>query len=137
MSTPEIAVLRQKIHGLSAKDYASALRTRLPDTEIAVANTPAEETELLRSVPIATGFSMSTAEIKAAENLDLFGCVYAGVGHLDLDAFGENGTAVTNASGSTGPTSPSTFWGQCSRMSAGSNRPGDSRTETMAILPGP
>jgi len=103
MSTPEIAVLRQKIHGLSARDYAEALRKRLPNAEISVAKTPAEETALLETVPIATGFSMSTAEIKAAENLELFGCVYAGVGHLDLDAFQANETAVTNASGVHGP----------------------------------
>ena len=103
MSTPEIAVLRQKIHGLSARDYASALGERLPETEIAVGKTPAQEAELLETVPIATGFSMSTEAIEAAENLDLFGCVYAGVGHLDLDAFEANGTAVTNASGVHGP----------------------------------
>jgi len=103
MSTPEIAVLRQKIHGLSARDYASALRERLPKTEIAIGTTPAEEAELLETVPIATGFSMSTEAIHAAENLDLFGCVYAGVGHLDLEAFEANGTAVTNASGVHGP----------------------------------
>ena len=103
MSTPEIAVLRQKIHGLSARDYASALGERLPETEIAVGKTPAQEAKLLETVPIATGFSMSTEAIEAAENLDLFGCVYAGVGHLDLDAFEANGTAVTNASGVHGP----------------------------------
>ena len=40
MSTPQIAVLRQNIHGLSADDYATALRDRLPDAEITVADTP-------------------------------------------------------------------------------------------------
>ncbi len=103
MSTPEIAVLRQKIHGLSARDYARALGERLPNTDIAVGKTPAEEAELLEAVPIATGFSMSTETIESAENLELFGCVYAGVGHLDLEAFEANGTAVTNASGVHGP----------------------------------
>jgi len=103
MSEPEIAILRQKIHGLSADDYATALRSRLPETEIAVAQTPSEEQELLKEVPIATGFKMTPEEVDAAPNLDLFACVYAGVGHLDLDAFEANGTAVTNASGVHGP----------------------------------
>ncbi|ATW87511.1 phosphoglycerate dehydrogenase-like enzyme [Halohasta litchfieldiae] len=103
MSDPEIAILRQKIHGLSADDYATALRSRLPETEIAVAQTPSEERELLEQVPIATGFELSPDEVEAAPNLDLFACVYAGVGHLDLDAFEANGTAVTNASGVHGP----------------------------------
>jgi len=102
MSEPEIAILRQKIHGLSADDYATALRSRLPDTEIAVARTPDEERALIESVPIVTGFSMDPTDVDAP-NLDLFGCVYAGVGHLDLDAFEANGTAVTNASGVHGP----------------------------------
>ena len=103
MSQPEIAVLRQKIHGLSAVDYASALRDRLPDAEVAVGRTPAEEHDLIESAPIVTGFSMTPDEVEAAANMDLFACVYAGVGHLDLDAFEANGTAVTNASGVHGP----------------------------------
>lgn len=103
MSEPEIAILRQKIHGLSADDYATALRSRLPETEIAVAQTPSEEQELLKQVPIATGFKLTPDEVEAAPNLDLFACVYAGVGHLELDAFEANGTAVTNASGVHGP----------------------------------
>jgi phosphoglycerate dehydrogenase-like enzyme len=103
MPTPEIAILRQKIHRLSADDYATALRSRLPETDIAVAQTPSEEQELLEQVPIATGFKLTPAELQQASNLDLFACVYAGVGHLDLDAFEANGTAVTNASGVHGP----------------------------------
>jgi len=102
MSDPEIVILRQKIHGLSADDYATALRSRLPETEIAVARTPDEEQALIESAPIVTGFSMDPTEVDAS-NLDLFACVYAGVGHLDLDAFEANGTAVTNASGVHGP----------------------------------
>ena len=102
MSEPEITILRQKIHGLSADDYATALRSRLPETEIAVARTPDEERALIESTPIVTGFSMDPESVDAA-NIDLFGCVYAGVGHLDLEAFEANGTAVTNASGVHGP----------------------------------
>ncbi len=86
MSTPRIAVLRQNIHGLSADDYASALRDRLPEADIAVAQTPADERDLLESVPIATGFSLGEEQIERATNLDLFACVYAGVGHLSARA---------------------------------------------------
>ena len=103
MSQPEITVLRQKIHGLSAVDYATALRDRLPDATVTIARTPDEERDLIESAPIVTGFSMSPAEVDAAANLDLFACVYAGVGHLDLDAFEANEVAVTNASGVHGP----------------------------------
>lgn len=103
MSTPEIAILRQKIHGLSATDYAESLRKRLPETDIAIAQTPAEERELLKTVPIATGYEIDEPEIEAAENLELFAGVYAGVGHLALDTFEANGVAVTNASGVHGP----------------------------------
>ena len=103
MSTPEIAVLRQKIHGLSAVDYAAALRERLPDAEITIARTPEAEADLFERVPIVTGYEISEAEIRAAENLELFAGVYAGTGHLALDVFEEHGVAVTNASGVHGP----------------------------------
>ncbi|WP_058366561.1 D-2-hydroxyacid dehydrogenase [Haloparvum sedimenti] len=100
---PDIVVLRQKIHGLDASDYAAALRERLPDHEVALATTPAEERELVRNARVATGFSMGPELLDAAENLELFACVYAGTGHLDLEAFDERGVAVTNASGVHGP----------------------------------
>jgi phosphoglycerate dehydrogenase-like enzyme len=103
MATPQIAVLRQNIHGLSADDYASALRDRLPEADIAVAQTPADERDLLESVPIATGFSLGEEQIERATNLDLFACVYAGVGHLPLETFESQEIAVTNASGVHGP----------------------------------
>ena len=103
MATPQIAVLRQNIHGLSADDYASALRDRLPEADIAVAQTPGDERDLLESAPIATGFSLGEEQIERATNLDLFACVYAGVGHLQLDLFEDHGIAVTNASGVHGP----------------------------------
>ncbi len=103
MSSPEIVVLRQKIHGLTADDYADALRERLPDTDIHVAQTPEEERELLREVPIATGYEIDEPLIETAENLELFAGVYAGTGHLALDTFEACDIAVTNASGVHGP----------------------------------
>ena len=103
MSMPQIAVLRQKIHGLSADDYATALRAELPESDIAVAATPAEERELVRSAPIVTGYDLDESLIETAENLDLFAGVYAGVDHLPLETFEENDVAATNASGVHGP----------------------------------
>ncbi|ELZ35100.1 phosphoglycerate dehydrogenase-like oxidoreductase [Halogeometricum pallidum JCM 14848] len=100
---PDIAVLRQKIHGLSAEEYAETLRERLPEKDIALARTPAEERELLKQVPVATGFSVEEDVLDEAENLELFACVFAGTGHLPLEALEERGVAVTNASGVHGP----------------------------------
>ena len=103
MPSPEIVVLRQKIHGLTADDYAGSLRERLPGTDIHVAQTPEEERELLREVPIATGYEIDEPLIETAENLELFAGVYAGTGHLALDTFEACDIAVTNASGVHGP----------------------------------
>jgi phosphoglycerate dehydrogenase-like enzyme len=99
----EILVLRQKIHGMEAGPYAEILRERLPDCTVTHAETPAEEQEGLETADVATGFSLSPADLTDAQNLDLFACVFAGTGHLDLDAFEEHGVAVTNASGVHGP----------------------------------
>ncbi|MDR5671919.1 Phosphoglycerate dehydrogenase or related dehydrogenase [Halalkaliarchaeum sp. AArc-CO] len=99
----EIAVLRQHVHGLPAETYAAELRTRLPDVDVRLARTPGEEQELLATAEIATGLQLSPAELEAAQNLELFACVYAGTGHLDLDAFRERDVAVTNGSGVHGP----------------------------------
>lgn len=103
MSKPDVVVLRQKIHGQPASTYAELLRERLPGYEIALARTPDEERELLKTARVATGYDVQPAQLERAENLELFACVYAGTGHLDLDAFREHGVAVTNASGVHGP----------------------------------
>lgn len=99
----EIAVLRQHIHGLSGETYAEELRERLPDADVRLARTPAEERELLETAEIATGLQLSPEELGAAPNLKLFACVYAGTGHLDVGEFREHGVAVTNGSGVHGP----------------------------------
>jgi phosphoglycerate dehydrogenase-like enzyme len=103
MSDVDIVVLRQKIHGMSADEYAETLRERLPEKTIALARTPGEERELLKEAPIATGFTIEQDVLEEAENLELFACVFAGTGHLPLDAFEEQGVTVTNASGVHGP----------------------------------
>jgi len=99
----DIAVLRQKIHGLSPADYAAAIRKRLPEHDVVCARTPAEEQSLLEEVEVATGFSIDDATVETASNLELFACVFAGTGHLPLDTLDEHGVAVTNASGVHGP----------------------------------
>jgi phosphoglycerate dehydrogenase-like enzyme len=105
---PDIAVLRQKIHGLSAADYAETLRTRLAehpalaDATVSLARTPAEERDLLREASVATGFDVDPDLLDEAE-LDLFACVFAGTGHLPMDAFAAHDVTVTNASGVHAP----------------------------------
>ena len=103
MASPDIVVLRQKIHGIDGYDYAEVLRARLPEYEIAVARTPAEEREYLSEARVATGFSIDEETLAAADELDLFACVFAGTGHLPRAAFEERGVPVTNASGVHGP----------------------------------
>ncbi|MEF8779622.1 MAG: D-2-hydroxyacid dehydrogenase [Haloferacaceae archaeon] len=99
----EIAVLRQHIHGLSGETYAEELRERLPEADVRLARTPGEERELLETAEVATGLKLTPEQLDAAPNLELFACVYAGTGHLDVEAFRERGIAVTNGSGVHGP----------------------------------
>lgn len=103
MGTPEIVVMRQKIHGLSAETYAAALQKELPEREIAIAETPTEEQALLKDARIVTGFTISESQLEQAENLELFACIYAGTGHLPMELLNEHDVAVTNASGVHGP----------------------------------
>jgi phosphoglycerate dehydrogenase-like enzyme len=100
----QIVVTRQSIHGIPASAYADAIRERLPEHEVVLAETPAEEREAIREADIVTGEGRRTEELLAdATELDLFACVYAGTGHLDREAFADAGVAVTNASGVHGP----------------------------------
>jgi phosphoglycerate dehydrogenase-like enzyme len=99
----DVAVLRQKIHGQDAMDYADILRERLPDYEVAVATTPQEERELLREAPVAAGLQIDPDHLEQAENLELFACAFAGTDHLPMDALERHDVSVTNASGVHGP----------------------------------
>jgi len=99
MDEPTIVLLRQQVHGIPQARYADALGERLPDCEVAVAGTPSEERELLRDAEIATGIELSGEALDWADRLELFACVYAGTGHLDLDAFTARDVSVTNAAG--------------------------------------
>jgi len=99
----DIVVLDHKIHGLSAADYAAALRETLPEYDIALARTPAEKAELLETATVATGYQISEAQVESADSLSLFICTFAGTGHLPLEALEANGVTVENASGVHGP----------------------------------
>lgn len=99
MDEPTILVTRQKIHGTDGKAYGRVLRERVPNSEVRVAHTPAEERENLPEADIVTGLELTEAQLDHADNLELFACVYAGTGHLDMEAFEAHEVAVTNASG--------------------------------------
>jgi len=99
MTNIRIVVLRQKVHGMEAAAYAEVLRSTLPDCQILLAETPAEEREYLANADVATGTTLTTDQLERAGDLSLFTCVYAGTDHLDLDAFRQRDIAVTNASG--------------------------------------
>jgi phosphoglycerate dehydrogenase-like enzyme len=100
----DIAVLRRGAHGLPASEYADALRERLPEYDVAVAQTPAEEHELVAEARIVTGTSIDAEQVEQAENLELFACAYAGYNHLPLEALEAAGVAVTNAAGIHAPS---------------------------------
>ena len=103
MAEPDIVVLRQTIHGTGGPELAAEIRERLPDQRVALARTPGEERELLKTARVAIGFDIDEEHLAAAQNLELFACVYAGTGHLPRAAFAEHGVALTNASGVHGP----------------------------------
>lgn len=97
--TVAIAVLRQKLHGLEPDAYVDALQDRLPDADIELARTPAEERALLEEARVATGASLDPDLLDSAEQLELFACVYAGTEHLPMETLADRDVAVTNASG--------------------------------------
>ncbi len=100
---PDIVVLREGVHGMPVDEYADEIRERLPDHEVVLARTPAQERDLVAQAPVVTGSSLSENDLEAAANLRLFGCLYAGYDHLPLEAFRDRGIAVTTASGVHAP----------------------------------
>ncbi|EMA53442.1 D-2-hydroxyacid dehydrogenase [Halococcus salifodinae] len=99
----DILVLREGTEGLSMAAYAEQLRERLPDTNVELARTPAEERESIRDARVVTGIDLDERLLDAAENLDLFACTFAGTDHVPVDALTERGVAVTNAGGIHAP----------------------------------
>jgi len=102
----DVAVLRKGVHGMPVEAYATALRERLPDHEISVADTPAAERTLLERATVATARTVDPDRLPDVDaggcesgGLRLFACAYAGYGHLPMAALEERGVAVTTASG--------------------------------------
>jgi phosphoglycerate dehydrogenase-like enzyme len=100
---PDVLVLRKPTHGMPLAEYAAELRERLPDADVRVARTPAEERDLIERAPVVTGMEIDEELLGHAAEIELFACAYAGTGHLPLDALEDRGVAVTNASGVHGP----------------------------------
>ncbi|WP_207589046.1 NAD(P)-dependent oxidoreductase [Halomontanus rarus] len=100
-----IVVLNGSAHGIPSSECADALRDRLADREhtVTLADSPAAEPDLVRDADVVVGGDLRPEVLEAAEELQLFACSSAGVGHLDLEEFRDRGIAVTNASGVHGP----------------------------------
>lgn len=98
-ASPDVLVLRAKVHGIGTRGYADALRNRLPDRTVVRAETPQEERELIRHATVATGLEADKAVIENAEELQLFAGGAAGVDHLPMDLLREHQVTVTNAAG--------------------------------------
>jgi Phosphoglycerate dehydrogenase and related dehydrogenases len=99
----DIAVLDQTIHGMSARDYRDVLDERLPSKTVRLVSSPTEYDELLPEARIISGFEIDAETVDRATNLEMFACTFAGTDHLPLDAFAANDVQVTNASGVHGP----------------------------------
>jgi hypothetical protein len=72
----DVVVLRHKIHGLSVQDYAETLQAALPELEVTLAKTAAEEAEMLKEATVATGYDISAEQVEAADGLELFVCTF-------------------------------------------------------------
>jgi len=100
---PDIVVRRHSVHGMPTEEYAATLRDRLPDREVAVAQTPAAERDLVADATVVTGSAIDEALLERAGSLQLFASTYAGYDHLPLEALADRGVALTTASGVHGP----------------------------------
>ena len=99
----DILVLDGAMHGMPIRECADRLREELPDRTVAVGSTPAEHRELIADAEVVVGEQLDPALLESANNLRLFACSWAGVGHVDLDAIEAHDVAVTNATGVHGP----------------------------------
>lgn len=100
---PDVVVLRKGVHGMPTSEYATALRERLPEYVVRLAETPGEEHKLVGNAPVVAGTTIDEALLNRAEELELFACSYAGYGHLPMGVIEERGVGVTTASGVHGP----------------------------------
>jgi phosphoglycerate dehydrogenase-like enzyme len=100
---PDVLVRREGVHGISTSEYATALRERLPEYDVRLARTPAEERELVTNARVVAGKTIDEDLLDRAENLELLACSFAGYGHLPMDAIEGHDVSVTTASGVHGP----------------------------------
>ncbi|SDY58599.1 D-2-hydroxyacid dehydrogenase [Halopenitus persicus] len=100
---PDVVVFRQGTEALSPASYADAIRRRLPDLTVALAETPREERDLLPGARIATGISITDEQVELAEELELFVVASSGTDHLPMDRLRDRGILVANASGIHAP----------------------------------
>jgi len=100
---PDVVVLREGTEGLSMASYAETLRDRLPELEVALARTPAEERELVPKARVVTGITLDPDLLESADRLGLFACTFAGTDHVPTEALREHGVTVTNAGGIHAP----------------------------------
>ncbi len=99
----DIVVLNHAVHGIPAAECVGALRERVSDRSVVLAESSAAEHELVPNAEVIVGSDLDAALLDRAERLRLFACTSAGTDRLDMDAFREQGVAVTNASGVHGP----------------------------------
>lgn len=101
--SPDILVLREGEEGLSMRTYCNEIQKRLPSHNVKLAETPKQECELARNVPIITGGSLRSNILEEATALRLFAGTTSGYGHLPIDKLKNQNVAVTNASGIHAP----------------------------------
>ncbi|MWG36031.1 D-2-hydroxyacid dehydrogenase [Halomarina oriensis] len=99
----DLLVLRRGTHGMPVESYVAELRERLPDHDIELARTPAAERDAIADAPVVTGPDIPESLLDGADSLELFAGMYAGYGHLPLDALEARDVAVTTASGVHAP----------------------------------
>lgn len=99
----DIVVLNHAVHGIPAFECVEALRERIADRSVVLAESSVAARELILDAEVIVGSDLEAALLDRAENLRLFACTSAGTDRLDMDAFSEQGVAVTSASGVHGP----------------------------------
>lgn len=99
----DILVLDGAMHGMPIRACAERLHEALPDRTVEVGSTRGRQRELIADAEVVVGEQLDPSLLEHADDLRLFACSWAGVGHLDLEAFEAHDVAVTNATGVHGP----------------------------------
>lgn len=99
----DVVVLNHAVHGIPASECVDALRDRLDDRTVALAESARAERDLVPDAEVIVGRDLSADLLDRATELRLFACTSAGTDRLDMEAFRDRGVAVTSASGVHGP----------------------------------